>query len=107
MVEIAYVGMNKEALDSTDLDIDLGEMISMFGLFLKYEVKPKVHIIKSTSSSVSAFTIMMAAQKEACCARLPDKLEKNSLTRKDKLYNDIIDMLEKYLLSWKGKDAEK
>ena len=64
MVEIAYVGMNKEALDSTDLDIDLDEMISMFGLFLKYEVKPKVHIIKSTSSSVSAFTIMMAAQKK-------------------------------------------
>jgi len=31
----------------------------------------------------------MAAQREACHARLPNKFEKTLLIRKDKLYNDI------------------
>jgi len=35
-VENAYVGQTKEALD---LDVDLGELVSMLGSFLKYEVK--------------------------------------------------------------------
>ncbi|XP_065883057.1 uncharacterized protein [Dysidea avara] len=104
-VEAAYIGRSKEALDSTDLDIDLGEVISTFGSFLKYEVKSKATQVKSTSSSVSAFAIMMAAQREECRGRLPDKLEKDTLTRKEKLYNDVIDLLEKYNLSWKGRDA--
>ena len=47
---------------------------------------------------------MMAAQKGLSCERLPDRLEKDTLTRKEKLYN-VISLLENYNLSWKGKDA--
>jgi len=47
---------------------------------------------------------MMAAKREASRARLQDKLEKTSLTRKDKLYNDVVDLLQIYRLSWKSKD---
>jgi len=38
---------------------------------------------KSTTGGAPAFTIMMAAQREEYRSRLPDKLEKDSLTRKD------------------------
>ena len=41
----------------------------------------------------------MVAQKELSRERLPDR------TRKEKLYNDVISLLEKYNLSWKGKGA--
>ena len=36
---------------------------------------------------------------------MPDKPEKDTLTRKEKLYNDVIGLVEKYGLSWNGKDA--
>jgi len=48
---------------------------------------------------------MMAARRELCRATLPDKLEKDTLTRKAKLYNDVISLLAKYHLTWKGRDA--
>ena len=102
-VETAYVDQTKEALDSTDLDVDLSELVTTFGSFLKYEVKSRAQV--KSSSTVSTFTIMMAALRKACHARLSDKLDKDSLTRKDHLYNDVIGLLEKYNLSWKGRDA--
>ena len=80
-VETVYVGWTKEALDATDLDVDLGELVTTFGSFFKYEVRSRAQVKRS--STVSAFTIMMAAQREVCHARLPDKLDKNNLTRKD------------------------
>jgi len=82
--EAAYIGRTKDVLDSTDLDIDLNEVISTFGCFLKYKVRPKAVTSTSisSSSSVSAFTIMMAAQREQCRATLPDKLEKIHLQEK-------------------------
>ena len=64
-LEAAYIGKTKEALDSTDLNIDL----NLSGAFW-YEVKSKA--VKNTSSSssssskVSVFTIMLAAQREQC-----------------------------------------
>ena len=49
---------------------------------------------------------MMAAQREQCRARLPDKLDKDTLTRKEKqLYNNVIDLLDEYHFTWKGRDA--
>ena len=108
-LEMAFVGRSKETLDSTDLDVNLGEAVHTFGSYLKYEVKPNtLHVhctTTATSSSVSAFAIMMAAQRDACRPRLPDRLEKDKLTRKQELYNDVIGLLEKFHLSWKGNDA--
>ena len=85
----------------------------MFGAFLKYEVLPVVDESASTStvsastSTVSAFAIMMAAHVhgDMSCPRLPNRLEKDIMTRKEKLYNDVIELLKKYNLSWNGKDA--
>ena len=39
-LEMAFVGRSKETLDSTDLDVNLGEAVHTFGSYLKYEVKP-------------------------------------------------------------------
>jgi len=50
--EAAYIGRTKEALSSTDLDIDLNEVISTFGCFLKNEAKSKA--VKITSSTIVA-----------------------------------------------------
>ena len=48
---------------------------------------------------------MMTAQRDMWHLRLPDKLEKDTFIRKEKLYNDVIGLLEKYSLSWNGKNA--
>ena len=37
---------------------------------------------------------MMAVQREQCRAKLPDKLDKDTLTRKEKLFNNAIDLLD-------------
>jgi len=99
-VEAAYIG-------TTDLNIDLNEVINTFGCFLKHEVKPNAgtNTSRSSRSNVSAFTIMMAVQREQCRARLPDKLDKDTLTLKEKLYNNVIDLLDEYYFTWKGRDA--
>jgi len=52
-LEAAYIGRTKDILGSTDLDIDLNEVISTFGCFLKYEVRPKAVTSTSISSSNS------------------------------------------------------
>ena len=83
----------------------------LFGAFLKYEVLPVVDestftsTVSASTNSVSASAIMMTAQRDISCPRLPDRLEKDTMTRKEKLYNDVIGLLEKYNLSWNGKDA--
>jgi len=64
-VEAALLGKSKEVLHLTALDIDLGEVVHLFGAYLKYEV---MLVVRSTctvppSSSVSVFAIMMAAQR--------------------------------------------
>ena len=80
VLEAAFVGKSKETLDPTACDIDLGEVICIFGFFLKYQVSTDK---QPSTSPVSAFTIIMAAQKELSRERLPDRLEKDSLTRKE------------------------
>ena len=40
-VEAAYIGRNKEVLDSTDLDIDLNEVIVSFWMFFEIRNKTK------------------------------------------------------------------
>ena len=75
---------------------------------IKCEVESTVNADKSTSTStVSAFAIMMVALRDMCHPRLPDKLEKDTMTRKEKLYNDAIGLLEKYGLSRNEKHAAK
>ena len=36
VLEVAFIGKSKEMLDSTALDIDLLEVIHIFGTFLRY-----------------------------------------------------------------------
>ena len=104
VLEAAFVGKSKEAFDSTVLDIDLGEVVHVFGAFLKYEVLPvvdesaSISTVSASTSTMSAFAVMIAVQKNMSRPRLPDRLEKNTMTRKEKLYNDVIGLLEKYTI---------
>ena len=70
-LEAAFVGKTKDALDLTALDIDLGEVVRMFGAFLKYEVFYIPAVDESTSTStVSALlqeALYYSAKYEPIC----------------------------------------
>ena len=58
---VLEAGKSKEMLNSTAFDIDLGEVIHIFGPFLRCYVSTDKW---PSANPVSAFTILMAAQKE-------------------------------------------
>ena len=68
VLEAAFIWKSKETLDPTAFDIDLRKVVRIlaFSWNMRYQL---------TTSPVSAFTIMMAAQKEFSHERLSDRLE--------------------------------
>ena len=54
---MAFVGRSKETLDSTDLDVNLGEAVHTFGSYLKYEVKPNTLHVHCTTTATSSYCI--------------------------------------------------
>jgi hypothetical protein len=92
------LGKSKDALDMIDLDVELNSAVNMFGHFLKYEVSDAV-VPHDREPSRSAFDVMMAAQRQLCLPRLPPRIQKDTLTKKEILDNDILSLLEEHGLA--------
>ena len=90
-----------------DLDVDLNSAVNMFGHFLKYEVSDAVVVPHDREPLSSAFDVMMAAQRQLCLPLLPPRFQKDSLTKKEILHNDLLSLLEKRGLAWEGREATK
>ena len=63
VLEAAFIGKSKETLDPTAFDIDLGEVVRIFGSFLKYEVSTDE---RPSTTTVSAFTVSVFVRQLNC-----------------------------------------
>ena len=98
----AYLGPAKTSLDQVELDVELIQAVSTFGPYLKYVV------VKDTVDAPpprSACDVLMNAQRSLCQPKLPSKITRERLTKKELLFNDVIDFLQSQDLSWPGTDA--
>lgn len=75
----AYLGKSKDSLDLIELDVELQQAISMFGHFLKYVVCLEA----SPSPRQSAFDVLMNSQRNLDQLRLPSKVTKEKMTKRD------------------------
>ena len=102
VLKSCYVGHSKNSLDSTSLDLLVFEIASAFGQYVKYVVTKsttRTESLPGVSSSLSdnstngsvrnAFCVLMASAAEL---KVPER--KAARTKKDDLYNGIVDLLE-------------
>jgi len=87
-LEFAMLGKSKESLDRIELSLSLEPAIQLFGPFLRYQMQSISH---GPSQVRNAFTILMHNQRLLSQPRVPEMLQVRN--QKDKLYNDIIQML--------------
>ena len=97
-MEAVFVGKDKQSLDEADANLNLVHVTTMFGSYIKYVVKTEnaacaVSIPSTAPLSINAFEIMIDSQKKLAMQTLPSCIE-NGKNRKDKLRNDVIDLLE-------------
>ena len=99
----------KESLSAVSVTASTFGVCSVFGSFLKCEVEVDKETSTCPSARVpspvldtrpNAFVVLMQAQRALQCCNngLPSK--KTERTKKDKLFNDIIDFLEKNSIRW-------
>jgi len=79
----------EESLDKIEFSLYLESAVQLFGLYLCYYMH---NIIQATPPLPNAFSILMYNQRLLSQPRAPEKLQVR--TRKDKLYNDVIQMLD-------------
>ena len=105
-LERVYVGRDKVCLDETDMNLNVGQVTSMFGSFIKYTVQS---VQNSTSPTVqlhirNAFEIMLQSQQRLEMQKLLARVH-NPVNRKQKLRNDIIDLLDQNDMVFKHSEA--
>ena len=88
-LESAALGKSKESLDKIELSQCLESAVQLFGLYLRYYMH---NVIQATPPLPNAFSILMYNQRLLSQPCVPEKLQVH--TRKDKLYNDVIQMLD-------------
>ena len=81
-----YVGRDKVCLDETDMNLNVGQVTSMFGSFIKYTVQS---VQNSTSPTVqlhirNTFEIMLQSQQRLEMQKLLARVH-NPVNRKQKL----------------------
>ena len=89
-LESAFLGKSKDALDEIDITLTLDTAVPLFGPFLRFHTCSAAE--QPHPPVYNAFSILMASQKELLTPGLPPPL--SILTKKEKLYNDFITMLE-------------
>ena len=99
----AFLGRCKDNLDLIELNVELQQAVSMFGHFLKFIVTKQ---IVDPLPSRSAVDVLMSAQRNLCEPRMPKKITRESPTKKDKLFNDVVDFMEGEGMSWRGGEAD-
>ena len=82
-------------------------MTSAFGNFLRFYVQQTRHDLPSTSNVPprrNAFELMMCAQAEKASVVLPKKVLVRN--KKDELFNDVLQLIEKEGLVWKASEVD-
>ena len=104
-LESVYVGSSKDILDVADKNLNLAEVVATFGSYIKLVTRePSSDTATATSEPVNAFQIMFASQRRLNQRSLPPRKEPVR-TKKDKLRNDLLVLLEQNELSWKMCDV--
>ena len=105
-----FVGSTRETLlDRADPDLSLAPVVVQFGKFLKILVTLREDTvgdgsITMQSAGPSAFDVMRQAMQEISRARTPSLTQER--TRKDKLYNAVVENLKNRGLQWRSDEVE-
>ena len=99
-IEKVFVGTEKTTLSMVDGRLNVVEVTSKFGSYVKFSVKCEDEPQPTSSSVVlrNAFEIMRKSQQELSNRRLPQRLSER--TKKDKLFNDLLNLLETKKWEW-------
>ena len=92
-----FVGRDKICLDEADINLNMAQVTSMFGSFIKYTVRTQNSACATVSSTQPArrnvFEIMFQSQQRLAMQTLPSRID-NPRNRKQKLRNDVLDLLD-------------
>ena len=97
---------DKQSMDEADANLNLVQVTTLFGSYIKYVVKTQnavyaVSIPSTAPLSINAFEIMIDSQKTLV---MPSRID-NIKNRKAKLRNDVIDLLDQNNLSLKPSEV--
>lgn len=104
VLDKVFVGQSKESLSVVDEKLVINDVCRVFGQHVKFVVlqAEAVTEAETTSSQTyrNAFTVLMNSRRalEKSIKRLPAMKEER--TKKDKLFNDIIRLLERENWTW-------
>ena len=89
------MGKDKQSLDEADANLNLVQVTTLFGSYIKYVVKTQnatkaISIPSTASLSINAFEIMIDSQKKLAMQTQPSRID-NVKNIKDKLRNDLLD----------------
>ena len=90
VLQDAFLGRSKDNLDQIDMGILLCLAVTSFGGYLRYVTSQRE--TPAEKSSMTAFEVMMASQRQLCLRKLPEK--KKECNSKDRLYNLVVELLQ-------------
>ena len=97
----AYLGQSRDSLDAIGLEIDIKDSVSAFGPFIMFIIGDR-----STTTTVpgpSVFEVLMSAQR---ITSLPRRIVNAKMSKKDNLYNAVLEFLAKEKVGWNQFDVE-
>ena len=100
VIDTVAVGRDKQSLSIVGMAMNVMDVCQTFGNFIKFRVISENESLAPTGVDPvkNAFEIMMNSQRQLRKPRLPERIiEKN---KKDKLFNDLITLLESKGLKW-------
>ena len=93
VLESVYVGKEKSSLSLVQKELNAVDVCTAFGKFVKFIVSLDEPIVScSLDVSKNAFEVMMQSQRRICRPSLPDPVVER--TKKDKLFNDLLRLVE-------------
>ena len=99
-----FVGSSKDSLTlKANPDLAVNAVVLEFGKFMKIIVRFSEDVRIDTSQHFNAFDILKQSQLQLSRKRVPSCIEERN--KKDKLYNSIIQYLEKEGLYWKSDEV--
>lgn len=105
----AYLGKSKDSLDLIDLDIDIKDSVNAFGSFIKFIIGDRTVPVPSTTTTTSTvpvpsvFDVLMSAQR---ITSLPKRIEKEKMSKKENLYNAVLEFPTKEKVGWIQLDVD-
>lgn len=92
-LDSCFIGKEKHCLDKTDVSFLIADVSSMFEPFVKlFAVYDQPTNPRPPAPVRNAFSIMMMAQQRLSVPVVPSRIP--ARTKKDELYNDVVDVLE-------------